>query len=81
MITVGQFIYEDVICMFGIPKILQHDQGTEFCNRIIQFICEKIGIKEAISSAYHPQTNGLTERSEFFFIDFYFYFKKPNLQI
>lgn len=48
--------------MFGIPKILQHDQGREFCNDISRFMCEKLEIKKAISTAYHPQTNGLTER-------------------
>lgn len=60
--TIAEFIFNDIICMFGVPKILQHDQGREFCNKLNAFMCEKLGIKEAISTAYHPQTNGLTER-------------------
>lgn len=63
--TVGRFIFEDIICMFGIPKILQHDQGREFCNDFERYMCGKLNIKEAISTAYHPQTNGLTERYVF----------------
>jgi len=60
--AVADFIFNDIICMFGIPKILQHDQGREFCNNIEGYICDRLNVKEPISTAYHPQTNGLTER-------------------
>lgn len=61
---VADFIYNDIICFFGIPRILQHDQGTEFCNKINHYVCDQLNVKEAVSTAYHPQTNGLTERYE-----------------
>lgn len=60
--TVGKFVFEHIICLFGVPKILQHDQGREFCNNFSEFMCEKLQITKGISTAYHPQTNGLTER-------------------
>ena len=32
---VADFIYENIICRFGPPKIIQSDQGTPFVNEII----------------------------------------------
>lgn len=59
---VGKFIFEHVICMFGLPTILQHNQGRDFCNKFSDFLYTKLHIKEAISTAYHHQANGLTKR-------------------
>lgn len=36
--TSGKFIFEQVICMFGLPTILQHDQGREFCDKFTYFL-------------------------------------------
>jgi len=33
-VTVVQFIYEDIICQFGCPKIFQTDNGRSFHNKI-----------------------------------------------
>ena len=37
-------------------------QSLEFINKVISNLCEKLHIDQRISSAYHPQTNGLDER-------------------
>ena len=39
-----------------------HDQGTEFVNKVNDKMCQLMGIQKRISTAYHPQTNGLDER-------------------
>ncbi|KAJ8396529.1 hypothetical protein AAFF_G00018350 [Aldrovandia affinis] len=36
---------------------------TEFWNKVNQILFEKWGAKHRITSAYHPQTNGLDERT------------------
>ena len=46
----------------GFPEVLISDQGREFCNAICNELLTKTGVKHRITSAYHPQTNGLTER-------------------
>ncbi|CAH1768338.1 12537_t:CDS:2 [Entrophospora sp. SA101] len=46
----------------GCPKILLTDQGTHFVNQMLDELCRVMGIKHKLSSAYHPQTNGLVER-------------------
>ena len=52
----------DTFCHHGWPKIVQSDQGREFVNTINSCLFEMTGIKQCVSSAYHPQTNGLDER-------------------
>ena len=38
------------------------DQGREFVNQVESELLELTGIEHRVTSAYHPQTNGLTER-------------------
>jgi transposase InsO family protein len=60
--TVAKFFYEQVICRYGAPKVILTDQGSSFANELIDSLCEVMGSKHKLSTAYHPQTNGLTER-------------------
>ena len=50
------------ISLFGPPKELLSDQGKEFLNRMMENMVKVVGIEHRITSAYHPRTNGLTER-------------------
>jgi len=59
--TIAFHFYEEMICRHGCPKELLSDQGTEFCNQIVNSLCQLHGIRHTLSSAYHPQTNGLVE--------------------
>lgn len=43
------------------PKYLCSDNGPEFKNEDMKSLCEKIGIVQIFSSAYHPQSNGTVE--------------------
>ena len=51
-----------VIGRFGVPETIISDQGREFCNELIDNFCKSFGISRRICTAYHPQSNGLTER-------------------
>lgn len=39
------------------------DQGREFVAKVNDEICKELGIKRSVTNAYHPQTNGLDERT------------------
>ena len=57
---VASFLLE-IFCRHGWPKIVLSDQGREFVNQINSCLFERTGVQHCVSSAYHPQTNGLDE--------------------
>ena len=58
---VAQFLL-DTFCRHGWTKFVLSDQGREFVNGVNSYLFECTGVKHCVSSAYHPQTNGLDER-------------------
>ena len=46
----------------GSPEEIVSYQGTEFCNQLIDLLQKHKGFKHKVTSAYHPQSNGLDER-------------------
>ncbi|HVW99810.1 MAG TPA: reverse transcriptase domain-containing protein, partial [Candidatus Babeliaceae bacterium] len=47
----------------GFPEDMISDRGPQFIAKFMQHLCKLLGIKQNISSAYHPQTDGQTERT------------------
>lgn len=47
---------------FGWPKKRISDRGTMFNSSWIKELCRLTGTEQAMSTAYHPQTDGETER-------------------
>ena len=58
---VAAFLYR-MFLRHGCPQEIVSDQGREFCNRIVDALEELTGFKHRMTSAYHPQSNGLDER-------------------
>ncbi|XP_051888858.1 uncharacterized protein LOC127579869 isoform X2 [Pristis pectinata] len=48
--------------LFGLPKEIQSDQGSNFMSKIFQQIVYELGAKQIVSSAYHPESQGALER-------------------
>ncbi|MCP4491266.1 MAG: transposase family protein [Gammaproteobacteria bacterium] len=59
--TILSFL-DDICTRFGFPKVLITDQGREFNNRLVAAYCVENNIDHRMTSAYHPQSNGLTEK-------------------
>ena len=59
--TIAQFLYE-VMCRHGCFEIQINDQGLEFVNEVCKQLHDLTGEKQRVTSAYHPQANGLVER-------------------
>ena len=51
-----------MICRHGRVKIQIKDQGREFVNEVRSKLHKMTGVNQCVTSAYHPQTNGLCER-------------------
>ncbi len=47
---------------FGLPKIVQTDQGTNFLSKLFTQVLKTLGITHRVSSAYHPESQGAIER-------------------
>ena len=59
---VANIFYNQVFKLHGIPRQIISDRGTQFASKVFQEFCAKLGIKSSMSTAYHPQTDGQTER-------------------
>jgi len=46
---------------YGLPKRLITDRGAQFISIFMRNLCQVLGIKQNILSAYHPQTDGQSE--------------------
>ena len=61
--TITKILYQDYISIFGgLARLLSH-RGANFMSAIMQEMCKILGIKKLQTMPYHPQTNGLVERS------------------
>ena len=60
-LTLATFLYE-LVCRHGCFEIQINDQGTEFVNGVCTCLHELTGVDQRITSAYHPQSNGLVDR-------------------
>ena len=61
-ITVAKFIFEQIICKFGVPFKILFDQATNFNSELKAQLCALFGIAKIRTTAYHPKTNGEVER-------------------
>jgi hypothetical protein len=52
-----------IVCLHGVPKKIVSDRGTQITSRFWQKLHESMDTKLNFSSAYHPHTDGQTERT------------------
>jgi hypothetical protein len=61
--TLINFIWQRIICHFGVPSYITVDNGKQFdCTEFRNF-CSELGIKLAFASVNHPESNGAIERA------------------
>ena len=58
-------MYKDQVFRFhGIPQKIIHDRGPQFNSQFMRELYRLLGIEGNFSTAYHPQTDGQTERGD-----------------
>ncbi|KAJ1596989.1 hypothetical protein NDA14_002766 [Ustilago hordei] len=55
-------LYGHMIRLFGYPDHMVSDRGRQFISGAWKAFAEQMGVKHSLSTAYHPQTDGQTER-------------------
>ncbi|CAI7798028.1 unnamed protein product [Closterium sp. NIES-53] len=58
----AQLFLKHIISQHGIPTTLISDKDPKFTSKFWKELMSLMGTRLAMSSAYHPQTNGQTER-------------------
>ncbi|CAK9292277.1 unnamed protein product [Gordionus sp. m RMFG-2023] len=60
--SVTLFLYS-LLCRHGRVKVQINDQGREFVNQVSNEYHKLVGTHQRVTSAYHPQANGMVERA------------------
>ncbi len=47
--------------VFGVPATVMTDRGTQFTSAVWTSTCTWLGIKHILTTAYHPESNGMVE--------------------
>ncbi|RZB76106.1 Transposon Ty3-G Gag-Pol polyprotein [Glycine soja] len=63
MEKLAELYIKEVIRLHGIPSSIVSDRDPRFTSRFWTSLHEALGTKLKLSSAYHPQTDGQTERT------------------
>ena len=58
----AQLLLENLYKCFGLPNKIISDRGPQFTSKAFVELLRLLGIKSSLSTAYHPQTDGTTER-------------------
>ena len=54
--------YREIFRLHGLPDSIVSDRGTQFTSEFWKWLCKLLQIDHRLSTAYHPQTDGQTER-------------------
>ncbi|KAL0177702.1 hypothetical protein M9458_026596, partial [Cirrhinus mrigala] len=58
----AESLFNHVFRYYGIPEDTVSDRGPQFISRVWKSFFKLLGVTVSLSSRYHPQTNGQTER-------------------
>jgi hypothetical protein len=63
-VKLAELYMSRIVCLHGVPKRIVSDRGTQFTSRLWGKLHESMDTKLNFSSAYHPQTDSQTERTD-----------------
>ena len=61
--VVAKFLCSHIFTRFDTPRALITDGGTHLCNKLVDKVLQKYGVRHRTSLTYHPQENGQAEVS------------------
>lgn len=59
----ADLMVQHVFRLHGIPNDIVSDRGPQFVSQLWKSFCQSLGTSVSLSSGFHPQTNGQTERA------------------
>ncbi|CAH8594109.1 unnamed protein product [Dicrocoelium dendriticum] len=61
-VTVARTVFVQWIARWGPPEQIHSDRGSNFESIVVSELCQLLGIRKTLTTAYHPQGNGTVER-------------------
>ncbi|XP_041419736.1 uncharacterized protein LOC121393946 [Xenopus laevis] len=61
--STAEVFIKEVVRLHGVPDEIVSDRGVQFTSKFWRALCKALKIKMALSTAFHPQSNGQTERT------------------
>ena len=58
----AELYIKEVFRLHGWPQVLITDRDTRFTSEFFRSLCTQLNVRQAMSSARHPETDGQTER-------------------
>lgn len=59
----ANLLIQHVYRLHGIPSDIVSDRGPQFTSQVWKAFCQSFGTSSSLSSGYHPQSNGQSERA------------------
>ena len=59
----ARLFYERIFTQHGVPTVVTSDRGSQFRSTFMERLCAILGIRQNLSTAFHPQTDGASERT------------------
>jgi len=61
--TICDILYREIFTRWGSPSKICSDRGQNFLSNVVQEMCKKFNIERHYTSAYHPASNSVCERT------------------
>ena len=57
----AEVFVNSVVLRYGVPRVIVSDRDPRFTAQFMRTVVDMLGTKQALSTAFHPQTDGQTE--------------------
>lgn len=58
----ARLFFDNVVRLHGVPKTVISDRDARFTSHFWGALCDHLGVGRSMSTAFHPETDGQTER-------------------
>jgi len=59
---IAKIYRDDIWKLYGVPRKILSNRGPQFASKFMEEFMKALGTKRQLLMAYHPQTDGQTER-------------------